>query len=124
MAPVAGHDEIGEFLTTSGRQFALFELVGQGMGIAGIADRNRGDGLPVFGDMEDFARFVGIKACHLMDIKTVGDRLEAKLCARAADIVESVRIGLSFFVLDLRDRDYEYSGMLRPTLIELDHGAQ
>src|ERR1700723_4588391 len=68
MAPVAGHDEISELFAISGGKFALFQLVGQGIGVAGVADRDSGDGLPVIGDMKDLARLVGVETRHLMNV--------------------------------------------------------
>src|SRR5580698_10262271 len=100
MAPVAGHDEISELFAVSRGEFALLELVGQGMGVSGVADRHSGHGLPVIGNVEDLARFVGVEPGHLMNVQSIGDRLKAKLRAGAADVVKGVRVGLTLFVFD------------------------
>ena len=60
MAPVACHDKVGQVFPNARRKLALFQLFWKGIGIAGIADRDGGDGLPVVRDVEDFARFVSV----------------------------------------------------------------
>src|SRR5262249_49174088 len=62
MTPVAGHDKISDGLAAAGGEFAFLQLVGQGIGVARIADRDRCHGLPVVRDVEDFAGFVGVEA--------------------------------------------------------------
>ena len=106
------------------RQFALLELVGQG-----IADRRGSRSpwwhrLPVVGYVKHLARLVGIEAGHLMHVKPVGDGLETELRARAADIVKCDEVGLTLFILDLRDRHRQHWRVFRPALIELHHRAQ
>jgi hypothetical protein len=124
MAPVAGHDKVGESFALARGKFALFELVGQGTGITRVADRDGGDGLPIFGDVEYLARLVGVEAGHLVDIQAVGDRLESELRAGAANIVECVTDRLAFLVFHLGDGNREHWRVLCPALIELDHRAQ
>jgi hypothetical protein len=124
MAPVAGHDEVGERFALARGKFALFELVGQGTGVTRVADCDGSDSLPVFGDVEHLARLVGVEAGHLMNMQAVGDRLETQLRAGAANIMEAVRERLAFLVFDLRDGNRKHRRVLRPALIELDHRAQ
>ena len=77
--PCARHNKVREGLAGPWREFALLQLVGQRLGVTRVADRHRGDRLPVVGDMEYLARLVGIETGHLVDIEAIGHRLETKL---------------------------------------------
>jgi len=124
MAPFASHDKVGERLADTGSEFSFFEFVGQGIWVARIANRDGGDGLPVVGNVEDFARLVGVEPRHLMNVEPIGDRLEAELSAGAPDIVKGMCVRFAFLISDLRDGNRQHGRVLGPALIELNHRAQ
>ena len=67
MSPFAGHHKILEGFTRAWRGFAFFVRRRKRSGIAGIAQCHRSNGIPLSGNVEDGASFLGIETRHLMD---------------------------------------------------------
>src|SRR5712672_832880 len=67
MAPVTGHDKLGDGLACSRSHLAIPERLRQGRRVARITDSEGGDGFPTLWNAQNLAGFFVIEASHLVD---------------------------------------------------------